>query len=198
VIAGLGLGMLTFGCGHHQAATQPGPDIALAEQGTAALCLSTLRQAYIDRDSTQYRRLFTDDFIFVFSVVDASRPDNPTPPSWLLSDELRSAGRMFRSDKVTRIELSFDPSPDTQSQEVPGTWLVRFTHVQLLVYTFADDGSPLILKVTDGKATFYFKETVRASDGKSIWTIARWKDEVLTDKGTNSSWGQIKHGYWSR
>ncbi len=156
--------------------TPPPPVVSYPEATSAGICLDNLRSAYIERNITEYRKLFASEYRFVFSPIDVVDPDNPTPREWLLEEELVSTQNMFESELVDRIELTFQKSDTTDSSnEYPGTWKVNLSEVQLRVYT-RKDGEPLTLLVPQGTAVFYFRKNGLSSDGKDLWKIVRWED----------------------
>jgi hypothetical protein len=175
-------------------------------QNSPASCLRNLRAAYINRNPQAYAPLFAEDFTFVFSPADVSRPIDPTPPNWGLVEELDAATHMLSSELVPRVNLSFTQGAAIPSDNLyPGTWSVQLTQIRLDVYTFAGDGSPLIREVFDGTGKFYFKEFLdqQASDGRPLWKIWRWEDEVSSGavgqpgfaSTEATSWGRIKFSY---
>ncbi len=170
-------------------------------QSSPANCLANLKIAYNRHDDiNEYIKLFSDDFTFVFNPVDATRPEDPTPPSWGWAEERQSTERMFTSELTEGIGLNYDQDPAVNSgNEWPGTWKVLARHVRLQVDTRKDDGTQLTLLVEDGTGTFFFKEYTdeRASDGKNLWRIVRWEDQTVVKQGalmtSNSTWGAIKN-----
>lgn len=158
----------------------PDPTIYLP-QSAPANCLENLITAYVDRNLDEYLKLFSEDFTFVFSPDDISQ-DPDIPVQWGLAEEQESTENMFTSDIVDEIELNFTQSvADSAGDEFPGTWKAIVSEVELRVFTRTEDGEPLTLKVSDGFATFYFKEFPEetASDGKTLWRIWRWEDQPI-------------------
>ncbi len=158
----------------------PPPTLYLP-QSSPAYCLENLITAYVDRNIGEYLKLFPEDFTFVFSPEDISQ-DPSIPVQWGLAEEREATENMFTSDIVDRIELSFTQSvADTSDHEFPDTWKVTVSEVELRVHTRTEDGEFLLLKVSGGLATFYFKEYEgeEASDGQPLWRIWRWEDQPL-------------------
>jgi hypothetical protein len=192
--AGLGLAFLALGCGDHNGSTQPQEDSVLVAQGTPLRCVQSLAAAYNARDLDQYTRLLTDDFTFVFGPQIPNRLD-PRGSSWGVRQELDSAAHLFSSASVRQLLVRFDISVPEPSAEHPGTWRVRLSNVQLYVQDATIAGPPQFWQVQNGKASLYLKETVRPSDGRSVWMIQRWEDDPLTDGGTHPTWSDLKEIY---
>ncbi len=161
----------------------PPPTLYLP-QSSPASCLENLITAYVDRNIDEYLKLFPEDFTFVFSPEDITQ-DPSIPQQWGLAEEREFAENMFASDIVDRVELGFTQSvADTSDHEFPDTWKVGVTEVELRVHTRNEEGEYLLLKVSGGFATFYFKEYPEetASDGQPLWRIWRWEDQPLGKK----------------
>ena len=66
--------------------------------------------AYENRDSVRYDEMLDDHYEFVFLEVDRGDADLPEgEDSWGRTQELRSAGNLFRADNVTDILLDLTP-----------------------------------------------------------------------------------------
>jgi len=175
--------ILAGGCVFSPTKVPPPPPVSLyLPQDSPANCLTNLITAYVQRDLDGYKALFASDFIFVFSPTDVENPTNPTPQRWGLPDEDASADKMFHSELVDKIDLSFTQAPAVDSgSENAGTWKVLVSQVNLLIYT-RQDGQPWIYRVNGGTATFYFKEYPQetASNGKPLWRIWEWMDQPIS------------------
>ncbi len=191
------------GCGDDDNSVKPDPDPdPFLPQSSPANCLENLITAYVEGDLEEYLKLFSEDFIFMFSPDDVVQ-DPGIPPQWGLVDESFATEGMFTSDRVDRIELGFVQSvADTSAHEYPDTWKVHATEVELRIHMRTEDGEYLLLKVSGGFGTFYFKEypDETASDGQPLWRIWRWEDQPSGfrifggqwEKTIESSWGSVK------
>lgn len=185
--------------GGHCGSVEPG----YLPQSSAAAVLANLQRTYAERRLAQYRKLFSDDFIFVFNPLDPEDPDLPHPDQWGLADELRSTENMFADERVTKVELtSYTLDPCARADSIlygPNAWKARVDEVNLQVATLLPDGNRLTLVVQGATERFFFRTdpSQPAADGKPTWTIFRWEDQpVGTGKSERGSWGQIKAVYW--
>jgi len=192
---------LAVSCGEKKS-TKPLVDPNYRPQSSPANVLANLRQAYVDRNETAYAKLFAPEFLFYFDEWDVNNPNNPTPPSWSLTDELESMHNMFTASLIDRIELSFVQDTATPATgEMEGTSRVLMHEIFLRLDTRKPDGSPLQQVVNSGLACFYLKEYPgeTAEDGAAIWRIVRWDDQGLgtlfRSRSENGSWGSIKSLY---
>jgi hypothetical protein len=203
LVAMLGLGVIALGCGSDKRKVTNPEDSIYLPQSSAANCLTNLQTAYTHRNDIEgYTKLFADSFTFVFNPTDVNNPTNPTPASWDLASERTATDSLFSSRFVDHIRLTFDQDPAVNSDaEYPETWKVLMRRIRLQVDTRKEDGSQLTLLAEGSDATFYFKEypNERASDGKTLWRIVRWEDQVSEGKGVfkveNSTWGRVKWLY---
>ena len=178
----------------------PPPVSDYVPQTSPANVIANLRTAYGERKIDEYRKLFTDDFIFVFNPADPVDPNHPSPPQWGLVDELDVTENMFTDELVTRIELSsynFGVPERVDSIEYrPRAWKVRVDHANLQVRTRKPNGELLIWLVDGATEVFYFVErpTVPSPvDGSPTWYIFRWEDQPIGSGKTEvRSWGQVK------
>ena len=153
--------------------------------------IANLQTAYGERKIDEYRKLFTDDFIFVFNPADPVDPNHPSPPQWGLVDELDVTENMFADELVTKIELSsynFGVPERVDSVEYrPRAWKVRVDHTNLQVYTRKEDGTLLTLLVDGATEMFFFVEDPTKPspvDGRPTWYIFRWEDQPIGTKAT--------------
>ena len=195
------LSMAATGCKNEKKLTPPPVSEYLA-QSSAANVVANFQKAYRNRDIDQYRKLLTDDFIFVFNPADPVDPNHPSPPQWGLADELGSTEHMFIDTLVTKIELSSYslgvPERADSLDYRPRAWKVRVDQANLQIYTRKRDGTLLTLLVDGATEVFFLVEepTRLASDGKPTWYIFRWEDQPIgTGKTERTSWGQIKNIY---
>ena len=179
----------------------PPPVSNYLPQTSPANVIANLQVAYGERRIDEYRKLFTDDFVFVFDPADPVDPNHPSPPQWGLADELSSAENMFTDTLVTRIELSSYvlgvPSRVDSVEYRPRAWKVRVDQVNLQVHTRRPDGNLLTLLVDGATEVFFFvEEPSRPSpvNGRPTWYIFRWEDQPIgTRKVEMTSWGQVKN-----
>jgi hypothetical protein len=165
--------------------------------------VANLQMAYGERNIDEYRKLFTEDFIFVFNPADPVDPDHPSPPQWSLTDELSSTQNMFADELVTKIELSsysFGVPERVDSLDYrPRASKVRVDQVNLQVYTRKEDGTLLTLLVEGATEVFFFVEKPSEPspvDGRPTWYIFRWEDQPIGGmKSDRGSWGQLKNLY---
>lgn len=167
------------------------------DQTSPANILTTLQMAYADRSIDMYRKLFADDFTFVFSPADTAGND-PTPARWGLADELRATSNMFRSEFVYRTELTSYvlgvPEPADSLIYGPKAWIVRVSRANLQVHARTEGGDTVTYVVDGATEVFYFREDpTRLIYGNPAWFIFRWEDQPLEPAKTEStSWGAIK------
>ena len=195
------LSMAATGCKNEKKLTPPPVSEYLA-QSSAANVLANLQKAYGNRDIDEYRKLFTEDFVFVFNPADPVDPYHPYPAHWGLVDELSSAENMFTDSLVFKIELSSYvlgvPERADSIEYRPRAWRARIDHANLQVYTHRTDGTLLTLLVDGATEMFFLVEepTRLASDGKPTWFIFRWEDQPIgTGKVEEGSWGRIKAAF---
>ncbi len=190
--------VLLPGCGD-EAKTPVGGDLIVyyLPQTSAANVLANLRQAYAERKIDEYRKLFTDDFTFVFNPLDPEDLDHPNPDSWGLVDELQATRNMFADSSVTKIELtSYVLGAIERADSIhygPRTWKQRVEQVNLQVATRLPNGGTLTLVVEGTTETFFFREDpTKPIQGRPAWFIFRWEDHPSGPKTENKTWGQIK------
>lgn len=153
--------------------------------------LDNLREAYEQRELPAYERLFDPvEFKFVFDPIDLDgSPD--LPPFWGWADERRVHERMFESEDVLDIRLSFvkgtvQNAEESDGQEIDLTWKKMYiTGVELEVETRNPDDPTdnIIYKVSGDRALYFFKEYPEelVDDGnggqRPIWRITEWRDQ---------------------
>jgi hypothetical protein len=166
----------------------PPPPTKYLPQTSPANILANLQMAYGERDIDEYRKLFAENFAFVFNPADVTG-DDPTPTQWGLADELESTNNMFRSELVSKIELSSYtlgvPERVDSLYYGPRAWKVRVDEANLQVATRTDDGEPLIYMVDGTTEVFFFREEpTKPIDGRPTWYIFRWEDQPIGGKST--------------
>ncbi len=156
-------------------------------QTSPANVLANLQTAYSERKIEEYRKLFTEDFTFVFNPLDPEDPENPNPDQWGIADELEATKNMFEDELVTKVELT---SYTMQVPEVadsvsygPDAWKVRVDETNLQVATRLPDGDVLTLVVQGTTEVFYFREDdTKPVGGRPTWYIFRWEDQPIGSK----------------
>ncbi len=174
--------VLAGGCVFSPKKTKPEETSEWLPQSSPAYCLANLQNAYLKRSFNEYLKLFATDFTFVFSPADVGDPVDPTPASWGLDEERDTHEKMFSSDLLDRIQLSFEQDAAEESNdEFPDTWKVNVHEINLILDTRKENNEVWIYKVVDGQATFYFKQypNEKASDGRPLFRIWRWEDQPI-------------------
>jgi hypothetical protein len=179
----------------------PPPASNYLPQTSPANVIANLQTAYAERTIDEYRKLFAEDFIFVFNPVDPVDPDHPNPPQWGLAEELSVTENMFADELVSRIELSSYslgvPERVDSLYYGPRAWKVRVDQVNLQVSTRKLDGTLLTLLVEGATEAFFFREEpseLSPVDGRPTWYIIRWEDQPIGGMKTETtSWGQVKN-----
>lgn len=134
--------------------------------------------AYTQQDSTNYDKMLDAQFQFTFTEVDAEslQASGGLPAGvnfWGKTSDLRSTGRMFRSDDVGDITLDLLASPDVASSDAtcPECREVE-ADVLLRVTTDPQSTDPLILAV-DSKQVFLVKKDPADT---TQWVIVKQTD----------------------
>jgi hypothetical protein len=153
--------------------------------------IANLQTAYAERKIDEYKKLFSDDFTFVFNPADPIDPNHPSPPQWGLADELDVTENMFADELVTKIDFSSYvlgvPAQLDSNDYRPRAWKVRVDQANLQVYTRKPDGTLLTLLVDGATEVFFFvEEPTKPSpvDGRPTWYIFRWEDQPIGTKAT--------------
>jgi hypothetical protein len=100
------LSMAAAGCKDEKKLTTPPPASEYLARSSIVNVLANLQKAYGKENIDEYRKLFTEDFIFVFNPMDPVDPNHPSPPQWGLAEELDVTENMFADSSVFKIELS--------------------------------------------------------------------------------------------
>lgn len=151
---------------------------------------------YNNRAAAEYRELFTDDYRFIFSLLDSAGQEFRTTP-WTREDELISTTQLFvggsadqapASSIVLQLDNSFFVFPDSRyiQWDPKGRWHKRVnTRVVLNIRT--TDGNAIDIQ---GEARFYLvrgdsaliPEELRLrgfGPDSNRWYIQRWDDETV-------------------
>lgn len=153
-------------------------------QSSMVNVLANLKTAYEDRNIDQYKKLFSDDYTFVFSPADASDQDDPTPAQWGKEEEFTSTENMFRNELVEKITLDYVAGVPERADTVAygrGAWKMKVDSANLAVSTRNEAGEALIYQVPGTLEMFFFREepSKPAADGRPSWFIFRWEDQPI-------------------
>jgi len=159
---------------------------------SAANALELLRWCWVNRQISEYEELFTDDFQFAFSDVEAV--DNLPIPRW---EEIEIARKLFvdgtiNEPRAKRIDLNFSGTLKPIADQRPGKmspWHKQINTGVVLNAELADQ-----IWSVQGDVTFYLTRSDSAliprelqdrgfkADGKR-WYIDRWEDKTSTGQG---------------
>ncbi len=154
--------------------------------------------AYNNRDYSEYRTVFTDDYRFVFSALDTAGNRYRDQP-FTRADELESAKALF--DAASTISLQLDKSftifPDPRAGKNPTYHKNIRTQVLLNITTL--DGNQTNVQ---GKANFFVVRGDSAAIPSDLgfapdsnrWYIERWEDETLAGSLLSSSLARLSPG----
>jgi hypothetical protein len=200
----LALSLTAVGCWEEKNPMSVQVENIYPPQTSPANVLHNLYQAYWERNIDEYRKLFAEDYTFVFDPQDPVDA-NHAPPStgqWGLADELTSTRNMFADTLVRKVEINDwhigSAEPLDSLQYGPRAWKVQVDAVNLMVATQTEDSDSLTFVVEGRTEVFYFREEPARPvyDGKPTWFIFRWDDWVMGGaKVRQTSWGMIKALY---
>jgi len=147
--------------------------------------LNNLELAYNEKKIDRYEELLDSAFVFYFSPADYNDPDNPTDVSWDRGEERRSANNIFSgagSNPVEALDLRLS-YPDENWTAIDPDDLVNYPdqtwYYKSVVYNLSvETQNGTTYKGIDLKAAFIIRQVVRKSDGKQIWQIMRWRDNI--------------------
>jgi hypothetical protein len=162
----------------------PPPVSKYLPQSSMVNVLANLKTAYEDRHLEEYKKLFSQDYAFVFSPADYGNPDDPTPQQWGRDEEFTSTENMFHNELVDKITLDYVAGVPERADTLmyPGrTWKMKVDNANLQVSTRNAEGEQLIYQVPGTTEMFFFREvlTTLASDGRPTWYIFRWEDQPI-------------------
>jgi len=177
------------GCGSNKKVVQPPPDTP-PNPNTPVNALLLFQWALQHRDTTQYRTLFTDDFVFVFVPGDTAAT-NHFGGTWTYLEERISTHHLFVDGSLSgapaaSITLPFSGTLTDEPDLRPGknpTWHRKINALFLLTVQKTDLSSRQIV----GGSTFYLVRGDSASlpadlvaagvqASASRWFIERWQD----------------------
>lgn len=168
-----------------------------------------LEWAWSNRDTTALRELITDDFEFVFGLVDTSRIEG-----WGRMHEATSNRHLFVGGGVlapaSRVTLVFDrtliPLGDPRAGRQPKWHKMIFTNVNLSVQV--NEGASQASHEVVGKARFYLVRGDSASVSRlgagadtTRWFVERHEDETMPSGSLRPlpsqppTWGKVKRLY---
>jgi hypothetical protein len=139
--------------------------------------------AYNNRDVSEYRTVFTDDYRFAFSQLDTAGNRYRDQP-WTRSDELESAKKLF--DAASSITLQLDKSFAVFNDSRPGKQngtIHKTVRTQVLLNIVTLDNNQINVQ---GKANFFLVRGDSAAIPTDLgvgpdpnrWYIERWEDET--------------------
>jgi hypothetical protein len=175
--------------------------------------LRLLQRCYTHGDSATYRTLFTQDFQFVFGVLDPNGNAYRTNP-WTRVDELASFDHLVNGGDLNQppaldITLVLDRSfRATESPLEPGAAHKAIRTGVLIRITFADQSQ----RECTGFANFFFArgdsalipdDPIQQEFGadSTRWYIQRWEDDTASEVGAHTlptqrfTWGSLKALY---
>ncbi len=145
--------------------------------------LNNLELAFNEKNKVGYYDLLDPDFIFFFSQADYNSSEDPTPVQWGIAEEQESARNLFEGgggDPAGPVDLKLIYAEDNWTAIDPDdpvkypdqTWYLKTVEYNLSVTTVGGttyNGIGL-------KAAFIIRQIER--DGKQIWQIMRWRDNI--------------------
>lgn len=150
---------------------------------SASGVLRLFEWAYNNRDVSEYRTVFTDDYRFAFSALDTAGNRYRDQP-WTRSDELESAKRLFEaaSSITLYLDKSFAVFNDSRPGKQNGT-IHKTIRTQVLLNIVTLDNNQINVQ---GKANFFLVRGDSAAIPTDLgvppdsnrWYIERWEDET--------------------
>ncbi len=189
---GIALAIGAVGCGGGKKTTQPPPPDTPPNPNTPVNAMLLMQWAIQHRDTTQYRTLFTSDYVFVFVAGDTASTNHFGGP-WGDGEERTSARHLFAEGSVngavaTSITFPYSGTLIDEPDLRPGknaTWHRKVTALFVLTVQKADHTSEQIV----GGSTFFLVRGdsasvpsdliaagVQANSGR--WFLERWQDET--------------------
>lgn len=200
------LGLLVYGlsCSDDDSPTRHESPPAIPDRSSPEAVLTSLREAYLNRQANDYDSLLAADFEFHFCEEDYQIAQKLTR-----SEEVQVHRNMFGSADVQDVALSFtleEPVPDAGRPDTLGAdthlWTVLMVNTDLELRR-TEGGSYWTYMVEDALERFWFRRERRVTPGtgQPIWTIVDWAElSYGGDKGggrgvakvEGCTWGQIK------
>ena len=175
---------------------------------SAANLLDNLITAMVEKNSTEYEKLFDqDEFTFRFDPVDL-QGDGDLPEYWGFEGEARWSRNAFGSSDVRRVELDFMKGPLLDTTEEDGEFVdlswkkmtVTGVHLELETQNPADPTDPVIFLVSGDRAQFFFSiDEEHTIGGQPTWKIVEWRDIRVEGRPTLTearTFGSIKYLYF--
>jgi hypothetical protein len=176
---------------------------------TPDLILKDFQTSWIERDTTRYSELLSDDYRFYFDPD--TRADAGLPEFWDHATDVTQVGKIFHSSEVNEIRLMMQYSPTPLAVDGPAGWQLinvgdEFLEVELKATSGQTEGITLIV---DGQIQkFYFRkgrtaaDTLASSPTSARLYIVEWRDLGVQlavsprDAAVQSTtWGRIKARY---
>jgi len=171
------------------------PPVANSPSGVLRL----FEWAYNNRDISEYRTVFTDDYRFVFSALDTAGKAYRDQP-WTRSDELESAGKLF--DAASSITLQLDKSfavfPDTRPGKGNPVYH-KSIRTQVLLNIVTLDNNQINVS---GKANFHLvrgdsaaiPSDLKLPPDSTRWYIDQWDDETYAGALASAALARLQTG----
>ncbi len=157
--------------------------------------LRNLAAAYAERDSAAFDSLLARDFGFF-----ESEEDQEIGARWTLQNEHDAHARMFGSEDVLTLTLSFNLGTVVLDEERTtiddSVYVSIISNVNLLLYgltpAFPDEVDEYL--VLGAREEFWFRKNgwTDPEDGQPVWTIVEWKSLEPEASEEHYTWGEIK------
>jgi hypothetical protein len=207
VTAAVILGLLTLtGCDWPWEEDEPGTIIdppVTPDRDTALQVIQVaFPDAYAGRDSIAYAACLDDRFEFVFLESDRNGADLPPGEiAWGLTQELHSAGNLFRAANIVSITLDLTPVlqavDDTAFDDKPAgeTWYKIRTDTDLRVLVRSpDSGDETMFWVTNQQEFTVRPDARPGHDG--LWVIRQHRElDIIGRRAESTTWGSVKSLY---
>jgi hypothetical protein len=197
------LAVALAGCGDKDPTGIRLPPSPFLPRTSPANLLHNLQEAYEHRNLAEYESLLATEFTFVLSQRDQQRPG--MPDSWNRETEIGIHRHLFDAALVQTLTLSFVLA-DTVWDPADSLYTAIASNVNFYIVG-AMPAHPTDVKeyrVTNALEKFWFRKNGWTATGKadSIWTIVKWKDDLLWGRSAarsgvseETSWGAVKAAY---
>jgi hypothetical protein len=202
--------MLMVGCGEEETTLSPTLQPPLPQNNTPEGAIQRFIATYERKDSSEYTRLFTGDFLFEFS--NSADPDlaNEYSAGWFKEDERISANNLFHGgvnndgvfqDAAQSINLDLITTTtqgDTTSGRDPTKFRLLYTPITLTIHLppSVDDpeGTTFVIGGADPVPQRFFLVRGDAATGLNAdqpadslhWFMWFWRDESIPGYGPES------------
>jgi len=141
--------------------------------------LHNLKLAYKERVPAEYESLLAEEFSFVLSEEDASKPD--MPDQWGRNQEISIHQAMFNAELVQQLTLDFVVG-NREYDDTDGFWTILISNVTLTLYgSTPGHPTPTWYRVVNGASRFWFQKENYTWPGTqdTVWTIVKWEDNPI-------------------